>query len=687
MPRRRFLLTIQLAPGDVLLLTALVRDLKATYGDEYAVSVESKFPAIWRHNPHVEPHDPTRSDVEIVKMTYDVRRPGREIVHFLRDYYRLFESRTGIAVPCLAPKADLHFSAEEVEKSYVEKPYWIIIPGGKTDITNKFWAQDRYQATVDRLRPAGLKFIQEGAVKKYCVHPPLTGVLNLVGSTSVRDLIVNVLHAEGVICGVTFPMHIAASLDKPCVVLGGSREEPWWEDYSNDWAGAFGSQAGAVRVPHRFLHSFGQLPCARQPACWRQRTHKLFDKDKNDRSLCDRPKELASGQTIAECLDLITVDHVVDAVVSYYYDRTLTPPPGTPLSRDVEQIMKQSAREEISFQRWDGAQVTIKTTRNNQPANFVIDNEIPPVSVPVLRRETEHMQTGMARPELGLKHNAPGVKQKPATQLVVTPQQVIAPPPGRSDKFGLLDDPRIGGKFTICVLMYGDKGTKYHELHRRCLNSILKTVPPSRMDLRVGCNEVPPETESYLRSLPIQKTYTESRQIYKYPMMRRMFHDPEQPITTPWIIWLDDDSYIRNDDWLLSLTKTILNQNPKFNVALLGQQRQHPLRKGSRDPRDWFRKSPSYRGKEFQNRYGRAVPNGDRIVFVNGGFWCLSTEAMRRADIPDPRLRHNGGDICIGFQVYQNGYTSLEFNTDKVLCHTSAAPRRGYEEKFPWYTL
>ena len=55
------------------------------------------------------------------------------------------------------------------------------------------------------------------------------------------------------------------------------------------------------------------------------------------------------------------------------------------------------------------------------------------------------------------------------------------------------------------------------------------------------------------------------------------------------------------------------------------------------------------------------------------------------SDLPDTRLIHNGGDICIGEQIYQSGFKMKQFNESKQYIHTSAAPRRGYREKFPWY--
>ena len=335
MAERRFFLQFHMAPGDVSMLTALVRDLKLTYGDRYAVNVGTNFPAIWRHNPHLDRNiTPDAKGVEVIKMKYGIQDQKRNRRHFITDFFRYFHEKTRIRVPLLKPRPDFHFSEEEKESPIISGRYWIIVPGGKTDITIKFWGQERYQQVVNRLRLYGLRFVQEGATKKLCIHPPLDNVLNMVGLTSVRDLMVNILHAEGVICGVTFQMHAAAACEKPCVVIGGGREEPWWEEYSNSWS-AFGPDCEPVRIPHRYLHTLGLIDCGAanghgKHGCWKQRVVKLNDRAKHDRSLCEKPVLAENSQMLPKCMDMITVDHVLEAVMSYYEEGYL-PPPSWPL--------------------------------------------------------------------------------------------------------------------------------------------------------------------------------------------------------------------------------------------------------------------------------------------------------------------------------------------------------------------
>ena len=317
------------------MLTSLVRDLKLTYGDRYAVDVRTNFPAIWRHNPYITKMGRKDKGVEYYRLSYidSLKAAHRgDNYHFCTAFHREFERRTKIHVPCHEPKPDFHFSDYEKENPLINGRYWVIVPGGKADMTTKYWSVIRYQEVVDRLRDWGLRFVQEGATKRLCQHPPLKNVFNVISKTSVRDLMVNILHAEGVICAITFQMHIAAAVDKPCVVIAGGREEPWFEAYVDDYQ-AFGPECAKVKVPHRYLHTVGQLGCCKKNGCWRRRVVALHDGARDqggqlmDLSLCHDVKMLGlEPGPLPHCMDKIKPDHVIEAVMSYYEDGTLLPP-------------------------------------------------------------------------------------------------------------------------------------------------------------------------------------------------------------------------------------------------------------------------------------------------------------------------------------------------------------------------
>ena len=110
-------------------------------------------------------------------------------------------------------------------------------------------------------------------------------------------------------------MHVAAALDKPCVVLAGGREPKWWEAYLNAETSYFGRQCASVQVPHRYLDTIGRLPCCEKFGCWK--THVTAAETTRPEACCVDPVNDGFGQTIPHCLKLIIAEDVVAAVLSY----------------------------------------------------------------------------------------------------------------------------------------------------------------------------------------------------------------------------------------------------------------------------------------------------------------------------------------------------------------------------------
>lgn len=662
---KRLIIRHKWALGDTILLTGLIRDIHRAYPGQYEIQVDTHFTNVWWNNPYVTRFE---SDSQALKVEigwgdaikwngYAKYGTRREMTHILAWYHYDFWRKTGIKVPVTDPRPDLHLSSDERIRR-IQGRYWVILSGGKLDLTTKHWHAHRAQEVVDKLAHQGIRCVQVGAVHSSHVHPPLRNCTNLLGQTeNVRDLWNIILHAEGVICGVTGAMHIAAAFEKPCVVYAGGREEPWFEAYVNAFQ-AFGSTANPVRVEHKFLHTIGLLNCCDKQGCWKKRTIPLDPQDLTSKSytLCRQPVRPADTHAVAKCQDLILSDHVVEAVMDYY-DKKVLPPIG------ASRIFSSGSIPEL----------------NAEPAPAIQIPKVELVQVRVDEIEPE--------PEIQVVR-APSTEsreQKPHHQ--VHPREITRSGVGKiQKKLAILDHPTIGGKVTICVLCYGP----HTDLARKCLSSILATVPPDRMDLRVATNEVAPATLDYLKTLPLSKLYINSTNRHKYPVMRELFWDALRPITTNYIVWFDDDTWAVQPHWLSDLAQSIIDGHP-YGYRMYGNLLSHDLaiyaKNGGR-PDTWFREAEWYRGKQFRVRGGaQESPNGSVIDFAVGWCWALSTEAMRQANIPDMRLGHNGGDITIGEQIHQAGFMIKQWNRGKSLIACPSREqggRRGYSEKFPW---
>ncbi len=305
---QKLILTSFQSPGDIVMLTAAVRDLHACYPGRYLTDVRTGSPELWDNNPYITPLDPRDPEVNIIDCQYPLIRASNERpIHFIHGYIEFLNEQLGLSICPTQIKGDIHISDFErsapspVEKSLrPDLPYWIIVAGGKFDFTIKWWHFRRWQVVVDHFKDK-IPFVQVGESHHY--HPPLRGVLDLRGKTSLRKLIRLVYHAQGVLCPVTFLMHLAAAVEtKPDqgtnragVIVAGGREPATWEAYPH----------------HQFLHTIGQLPCCVTGGCWRSRSVSLGIGDEKD-----QPQHLCVDvvNNLPRCMHMITPDQVIQRI-------------------------------------------------------------------------------------------------------------------------------------------------------------------------------------------------------------------------------------------------------------------------------------------------------------------------------------------------------------------------------------
>jgi len=319
---RRLILKNSLCPGDLLMLSAAVRDLHLSHPGKFETDLWTSCPAIWENNPYVTKLDGDDPAIEQIKCEYPlINHSNQRPYHMIHGFRMFLEERLGVSIEPHAFKGDIHLS--KLEKSWMSQVeeiaglgtrFWIIVSGGKRDFTAKWWDPLRAQQVVDHF--AGrIQFVQCGEGGHH--HPKLSGVIDLVGKTNLRQMIRLMWHADGVICPVTMFMHLAAAVEtkpgrpinRPCVVIAGGREPPHWEAYPH----------------HQFLHTNGALPCCDNGGCWKSRVEPLYDDDEKDKSLCLRPVTLASGQKLPQCLDMISASDVIRAVELYLsFDKPAT---------------------------------------------------------------------------------------------------------------------------------------------------------------------------------------------------------------------------------------------------------------------------------------------------------------------------------------------------------------------------
>lgn len=308
----KLILKCGFSPGDIVMLTAAVRDLHLCYPKRFLTDVRTLCPDLWENNPHITPLRDDDGSADVIDCRYPlINRCDTTPYHCLHGFAEFLSERLNVQIKLSAFGGDIHLAAQEKawysqvhEVTGEDTPFWIVSSGGKYDVTVKWWSPERYQRVIDYFRKK-IVFVQVGQRGHH--HPKIEGAIDLRGRTTLRELTRLVYHADGVLSPVTCLMHMAAAVEwkrnrqalRPCVVIAGGREPAHWEQYPG----------------HQFIHTIGSLNCCAKSGCWRDRTTPLGDGDPRDQShrLC-----LSVMNNLPRCLDLITVDEVVHRIETYY---------------------------------------------------------------------------------------------------------------------------------------------------------------------------------------------------------------------------------------------------------------------------------------------------------------------------------------------------------------------------------
>jgi GT2 family glycosyltransferase len=226
--------------------------------------------------------------------------------------------------------------------------------------------------------------------------------------------------------------------------------------------------------------------------------------------------------------------------------------------------------------------------------------------------------------------------------------------------------PSVGLPVTICVVCYG----RHLDLAERFLSSLYGCTDPTLFRLRAGLNEVEPATralfETYSARFGNIELYVEPRNIFKNPLMRRLFYEPAVP--SRWTIWCDDDTHFTRRDWLQRLA-TKIEANPE--AAMWGSL----FRLWRRDEfiLDWIRAATWYKGVPCMRGPDPTGTDAMEFRFATGGFWAARTAILRQLAWPDPRLIHASEDFLLGEAMRQSNCTIASFDYGVKI---NDAPRR-----------
>jgi len=224
----------------------------------------------------------------------------------------------------------------------------------------------------------------------------------------------------------------------------------------------------------------------------------------------------------------------------------------------------------------------------------------------------------------------------------------------------------------ICVLFYGaDDYCSY--LARRVLNAPMRELAArNNIEFRFGFNAVGPQTREFVTQQIAEHFHRATVidcavNIFKYPLMRRLFHD--SALTTPAIMWFDDNSYISPDTdvdrWLNRIFKHL------DGCALLGSVYTQGL---IGNQAAWIKSQPWYGGKQ----------PAPYVKYVADGWFVMRASYITEFNWPPPCIAQYGGDVMLGELCRQQNLSFCHFRDNVLISANSSGVegvyrRRGFD--------
>src|SRR5688572_7049415 len=150
---RKLILKNFQSPGDIVMLTAAVRDLHRCYPGKFLTDVRTSCPDLWWRNPHLTPIANDDPEAWPIACHYPlIHDSNRTPYHFLHGFIEYLNDQLGLRIRPTEFKGDIHLSEDEKEAfERIEsihgrsRPFWLLVSGGKFDFTVKWWEPARMQ--------------------------------------------------------------------------------------------------------------------------------------------------------------------------------------------------------------------------------------------------------------------------------------------------------------------------------------------------------------------------------------------------------------------------------------------------------------------------------------------------------------------------------------------------------------
>jgi hypothetical protein len=223
--------------GDVLCSTAALRKLSKAYGSK--ISVKSKYPALFKNNPHVdlnlfleEEVDESKYEVlscfEMESLFRDSKIRSYRKVHAC-DRRRSCAFDLGFDL--LDEELTLDFFADEYCKYDIKSLNNYVCLHTTSNWKNRTWTEENWQNLADKISELGYNIViigkdyleptSEGTIEKKCFMPKGNNIINYSNDgSSVSDMWHLINHSICLITMDSGPLHIGGTTDAWIIQVG-----------------------------------------------------------------------------------------------------------------------------------------------------------------------------------------------------------------------------------------------------------------------------------------------------------------------------------------------------------------------------------------------------------------------------------------------------------------------------------
>lgn len=215
--------------GDELMLTAVAAEARKT---GRPLSILTDRPEVWEGNT-----DPAQvvTNVQRWLRVFLRQRIATDIVHlaYTNGTHRHIGEQIGLNIGVELPSGWRPVYRPR-GKSYVSRGAIVVqnsCRGAQFSAYTKEWSFDRWNELAQGLAKEGHRLMQVGTP----MDPLISGAQDLRGQTSLADMTAILEQARLFIGLESGPMHIAAAVGTPSVIIYGGRTRPWETGYPWHW--------------------------------------------------------------------------------------------------------------------------------------------------------------------------------------------------------------------------------------------------------------------------------------------------------------------------------------------------------------------------------------------------------------------------------------------------------------------